>query len=178
MAFLAGTVSARLFAAGRLPLVALRVVHPGLLGQPERLLLPVIGRAGAARDALPLLRLFGAELGRLHVQWVHSLSRIRFRMLGVAAAEHLLEEARVAAGRFEDEIRAELDLAGCTFDAGAVVTDDWPKEILIAAGRQQSGIVCLPAPGRDIPGRIFFGTAVEQVLRSAPCDVAVYRGLE
>ena len=177
MAFLAGTVSARLFAADRFPVVALRVVHPGVLGQPGRLMLPVIDHATSALRALPLLRLFGPDLSRLHVLWIRRMSRFGFRVLTATAAEQALEDARIAAARLEDEIRIQLDVAGCTFDAGAAVTDDWPKETLVAAGKQKSGIICLTAPNDGIPRRLVYGNAIEQVLRSAPCDVAVYRGL-
>ena len=43
-AFLAGTVSARLLEEGRFSVIAIRVVHPGVLGQPGSVLLPIAGR--------------------------------------------------------------------------------------------------------------------------------------
>lgn len=177
LAFFAGTVSARLFAANRFPIVALRVVHPGVLGQPRRVLLPVMEPL-AVSDAVPWLRLFGSELRQLHVVFVHKLSRPRFRMLGSAAADHLLHEGRSAAVAIEEELRAKLDLAACVLDASAVITDDWPKEILITAGKQKSRLVCLRASPRGLPGRLAYGNAIEQILRDAPCDVAVYRGAD
>jgi len=105
MAFFVGTVSARLLAARRFPIVAFRVVHPGILGQPGCLLLPVIDQASPARDALPLLRLFGSELHELRVVFVRSVSRVRFRTLGTSAAGRLLKKARDAAGGVEDLLR-------------------------------------------------------------------------
>jgi len=53
LAFLAGTVSARLLGAGRFRVVALRVVHPGVLGQPGRVLLPLAGHPRGAGDPGP-----------------------------------------------------------------------------------------------------------------------------
>ena len=101
MAFLAGTVSARLLAEAPFAIAALRVVQPGILGQPGRVLLPLGGHPRGARFAVPLLAHLGPELHQLHVLYVRELSRRRFRALGVGAAEQLLVEGRrfVAADR-------------------------------------------------------------------------------
>ncbi len=100
LAFLAGTVSARLLEAARFRVVALRVVQPGVLGQPGRVLLPLAERAAGAAHALPLFRLLGGDLRRLHVLFVRELSRLRFVCVEpLEALEGLLENGRAFVAR-------------------------------------------------------------------------------
>jgi nucleotide-binding universal stress UspA family protein len=177
LTFLAGTVSARLLAADRCSVVAIRVVHPGVLGQPGRVLLPVAGHPRGARYALPLLRLLGPDLRELHLLLVRELSRPRFRLLRPATARRLLDEGQDFVDRVEDEVRAALAPHASVLDASVVVSDDAPKEILVFAGKLRSRLICLGASERSLPRRLAYGDPIEQVLRDAPCDVAVYRSL-
>ena len=178
VAFLAGTVSARLLAAGRSPVVAIRVVQPGVLGQPGHVLLPLSGHPRGAAFALPLLRLFGGDLRRLHVLLVREVSRRRFRVLDEAAAEQLLAAGRAFLAGVEEDVRRGLAPLSCALDASAVVSDDAAREILVFAGRVRARLICLGASERGLPARLVYGNPLEQVLRDAPCDVAVYRSVE
>jgi nucleotide-binding universal stress UspA family protein len=177
LAFLAGTVSARLLAADHCSVVALRVMHPGVLGQPGRVLLPVAGHPRGARFALPLLRLLRPDLRELQLLLVRELSRIRFRLLRPTTARRLLEDGRASLARIEDEVRATLAPHACTLDAHVVLSDDAPKEILVFAGKLRSRLVCAGASERSLPQRVVYGSPIEQMLREAPCDVAVYRSV-
>lgn len=177
LAFLAGTVSARLLAAEHCSVVALRVVHPGVLGQPGRVLLPVAGHPRGARFALPLLRLLGPDLRELQLLLVRELSRIRFRLLRPTTARRLLEDGRAALALIEDEVRATLAPHAYALDAHVVLSDDAPKEILVFAGKLRCRLVCAGASERSLPQRVVYGNPIEQMLREAPCDVAVYRSV-
>jgi nucleotide-binding universal stress UspA family protein len=178
LAFLAGTVSARLLAAGRFPVVALRVVQPGILGQPGHVLLPLAGHPRGAAFAIPLLRLLGTDLHRLHVLVVREVSRIRFRLLRPRTAEALIACARSWAAQLEDELESALAGLHYALDASVVVSDDAPKEILVFAGKLHARLVCLGASERRLPARLVYGNPIEQVLRDTPCDAAVYRSVE
>ena len=61
-------------------------------------------------------------------------------------------------------------------DANVVVSDDVPKEIVIHASRSKSRLIYLGASERNLTQRLWYGNPIEQVLREAPCDVAIYRG--
>lgn len=177
LAFLAGTVSARLLAAGRFSVVAIRVVQPGVLGQPGDVLLPLAGHPRGAAFAIPLLRLLGTDLHRLHLLMVREVSRLRFRHLEPGAAEALIAGGRTWVAQVEDEVRAALAGFRYELDASVVVSDDAPKEILVFAGKLHARLVCLGASERSLPARLVYGHPIEQVLRDAPCDVAVYRSV-
>ena len=177
-ALLAGTVGARLLEAGRFPVVAIRVVHPGVLGQPGSVLLPIADRPRPSANALPLLRLLGEDLRYLHVLFVRELSRFRFRVLGTRTAERLLTEGRAFVAPIEDELRDGLAPHRFEIDSTVVVSDDAPKEIVLHAGKHRSRLICLAASKRTLPQRLVFGNPIELILRDAPSDVAVYRSPE
>lgn len=175
MAYLARTVTADLLARAPCAVVALRVVHPGTLGHPERVLLPLSGHPRGAAGAVPLLRHLGSGLAHLHVLFVREVSRLRFRALGARSAERLLVEGRRFVVAVEGEIREALETRRFALDSSVVVSDDVPKEILVHAAKQRARLICLGASERSLPERLVYGNPIEQVLREAPCDVAVYR---
>jgi nucleotide-binding universal stress UspA family protein len=177
LAFLAGTVSARLLGAGRFRVVALRVVHPGVLGQPGRVLLPLAGHPHGAAHAVPLLRLLGADLRHLHVLFVREASRFRLRDPSHEALEELLAEGRAFVARVEEEVRVALAPHRFAIDVSVVLSVDAAREILVQAGKHRARLICLGASDRTLPGRIVRGDLIERILRAAPADVAVYRGV-
>jgi len=175
LAFLAGTVSARLLDRATIPVVALRVVHPGILGQPHSMLLPLSGHPAAAARVVRTLSLFGSELEVVHVLMVKQVSHLRFGMMRPSTAERLLRVGREEVARLERRIQEGLAPHRFEMDSSVVVSDDPPKEILVHAGRLRSRIICLGATERSLPERVVFGNPIEQVLRETPCDVAVHR---
>jgi hypothetical protein len=177
-ALLAGTVTARLLEAGRFSVIAMRVLHPGVLGQPGSVLLPIAGRPRQAALALPLLRLIGEDLERLHLLLVREMSGLRLRFMTHEAAETLLAEGRALLAPIEDELRAGLAPHRFELDSSVVVSRDAPKEILLCAGRYRSRLIGLDASWRALPERMAFGDPIEHILRDAPSDVAVYRTVD
>jgi nucleotide-binding universal stress UspA family protein len=176
-ALLDGTVSARLLDACRFPVVAIRVVHPGVLGQPGSVLLPLAGAPRAAANALPLLSLLGGDLHRLHVVLVRELSRLRFRLLRSDRAERLLASGRALAATIEADLRVGLGPHRFEIDSSVVVSDSVPKAILLQAAKHRSRLICLGASRRTWPQRLVYGNLIEQILRDTPSDVAVHRSV-
>jgi nucleotide-binding universal stress UspA family protein len=177
-AFLAGTVSARLLGARRFGVVALRVVQPGLLGQPGRVLLPLAGQPLGAAHAIPLLHLLGADLQRLHILYVRKASRLRHQDPDHEALERLLAGGRAFAAKVENEVRVALGPNRFAIDSSAVLSADVAQAILVQSGKHRARLICLGASNRTLPDRIVRGDLIESILRAAPADVAVYRGVE
>lgn len=174
-ALLAGTVSATLLETAHFPVIALHVAHPGVLGQPGRVLLPLSGRPRPVEDAAPLLRLLAQDLHHVHVLFVRELSHLRFRLLGPEAAERLLTEGRAFLAPIEGALREAVPGHPFALDSTVVVSDDAPREILLSARRHRARLICLAASKRTLPHRLVYGSPVELVLRDAPADVAIYR---
>lgn len=175
LAYLARTVTADLLARAPCNVVALRVVHPATLGHPERVLLPLAGHPRGGAGALPLLRLLGSGLTHLHVLFVREASRRRFRHLDARSVERLLAEGRSFVVAVERELWRGLGERGPSLDSSVVISDDVPREILVQASRHRSRLICLGASERSLPQRLVYGNPIEQILREATADVAVYR---
>jgi nucleotide-binding universal stress UspA family protein len=174
---LSGTVSERLLRSGHCHVLAVRVVQPGLLGLPRQFLLPVSGHPRGFRAGLPFLKLFAREVSHLHILHVQRVSRWQFRMLSHMSAEKLRQPGQAYCEQIEQEIRHQLGLGADVVEAQVVVSDDVPKEIVITANKTKSRLIYLGASERNLTERFFFGNPIEQVLRNATCDVAIYRGL-
>jgi nucleotide-binding universal stress UspA family protein len=177
-AFLSGTVSARLLAAGRFCVVALRVVHPGVLGQPGRVLLPLAGHPRGAAHALSLLRLVGTDLSRLHVLFIREVSRLFPLDRDHEALDALLAPGHAFVARVEEELRTGLAPPRCEIDSSVVLSDDPAREILVQAVKRRARLIGLGASERTRAGEILRRSPIERVLRDAVCDVAVYRSVE
>jgi nucleotide-binding universal stress UspA family protein len=175
-ALLAGTVAEELLAAREVRVVAIRAVHPGVLGQPRRVLLPIAGHPRGAADAIPLLRLLGPDLRHLHVLFVRQASRLRLHDPDRASLDALLAAGRALVARVEEDVRAALAPHRFEVDASVTFAPDAAIEILAAAARHRVRLVCLGASERALPERVLRGEVVERVLRDAIADVAVYRG--
>jgi nucleotide-binding universal stress UspA family protein len=174
-AVLAGTVSARLLEAGRFSVVAVRVVHPGVLGQPGSVLLPIAGRPHQAALALPLLRLLGRDLQHLHLLFVREVSGLRFRFMSQEGADELLARGRALVAPIEDELRAGLASFRFQLDSSVAVSENARNEIMLWASKLRSRLIGLGASRRTLLQRVVSGNPVEHLLRDAPADVAVYR---
>jgi nucleotide-binding universal stress UspA family protein len=175
--FLSGTTSEQLLRSRHCNVLAVRVVEPGLLGSPRRLLLPVAERSNGFRSGLPFLRLLGPQVSHLHIMLVARVGRGRFRRMSHALAEPLRSPGRAYCVRIEREIEEQLGLGSKVMDALVVVSDEIPREILIAANKTKSQLIYMEASERGSTRRLFYGDPIEQVLREATCDVAVYRGI-
>jgi nucleotide-binding universal stress UspA family protein len=176
--FLSGTASERLLRSGHCNVLAMRVVQPGLLGSPRRLLLPVAERPGDFRSALPFLRLFAPQVSHLHIVSVTRIGRWRLHRMSHEATERSRSPGETRCERFEQAIRERLGLGSKVMDAQVVVSDDVPKEILIAANKTKSRLIYMGASERNLTERLVYGNPIERVLRDATCDVAVYRGID
>jgi hypothetical protein len=155
--------------------IAIRVVHPGVLGLPGSVLLPVEAQGREVRHALAVLRLLGRDLERLDLLLVREVSRLRLRFLSDEDAHRLLAEGRAFLAPLEEELRQGLAPLLVELDSSVVVSDDAPGEILLRASKCRSRLICLGAPERPLGPH---GDPVERILRDTPSDVAVYGSVD
>lgn len=168
--FLAGTSSARLLAARAVGVIALHIVAPGVLGQPGRVLLPILDRGPLAARALPLLQLLRPDLDHLHVALIRERSALRARLgsAGEQRRAHADDARHLAA--VEHALRLGLAPVPPVIDGSVTVAPDVAREIALAAARHRARLICLDAEATG-------GGALERVLRVAPADVAIVRGV-
>lgn len=171
---LANTVSEHLLRAASCQVVSIRVMQPGLLGAPRTFLVPVSGRPEGIRVGLPPLRLLVTEASTLQVLLVRQVSHRRFRHISHEDATSLVENGQRYVSEIEAALASGLSLPASSLDRTVVLSDDIPKEIVIQAAKHKSQLIYMGASTTSLRRRSVYGSPIEQVLRSAPCDVAIY----
>lgn len=172
--FLRGTVSQRLLRQRDRPVVAIRVVQPGLLGDPRRFLVPLSSNRAGLADAWAFLRAFLGDAEDV----------VLLRLVpepspwGAFAPERRLRERREQAWRFLREVTAELgrQLPAADFhlDARVAVASDWAGAIPVHASQVEARMILMGASERTLLARAV-SNPLERVLREAPCDVGICR---
>ncbi|MCA9141003.1 MAG: universal stress protein [Planctomycetales bacterium] len=175
---LSGTIAEQVLRARHCNALAIRVVQPGLLGQPRHFLLPVAGHHRNFGSGMLCLRLFAPQISRLHI--MHVIRLRRWQLVGLS--HETAERMRVSGYEFckciEKEISEHLGIGSRIVDTHVVVSDDIPREIMITANKTKSRLICMASTERTLPSQLFTGNVIEQVLRDTVCDVVIYRGME
>lgn len=168
--FLAGTVSHALLGAGACSVLALRVVSPGLLGSPRRLLLPVAGTPGEGRDLARFVSLLAPGARELNLLRVMLTDEHTARHAPLEAMTRLRQHGRAAVTSIENELRAGADLSAVHVDALVRVAESWSRSAIVSAAQHRCDLMLVRASARALAGR----GELEIVLAHAPCDVGVW----
>jgi nucleotide-binding universal stress UspA family protein len=175
-AFLSGSVAELLLRSHQCPVLALRVVQPGLLGLPHDLLLPLAGHPDGFDRLEPILRRLAPQLRKLHLLHTVPVHPLAQPHQGAARREQLQESGHRYLDGMHDHLAGRLDLRHCTIDRQVLLVADPAHQILVEASRLRAQMLLLGASERSLAHRVFHGRALELVLRDTPCDVGIYRG--
>jgi len=175
--FLSGTVSEKLLRTGLFPVMALRVVQPGLLGAPRDLLLPFSGQPGCFEEAWTFFRLLLPDLDRLFLMRWFEVSAIRLPNLSMARRDAMRQIGERYLAEIGEEIIRRSGDSMFRLDWRIGVCDDWVNEVLVQASRLKVGMVMLSASEGLFDHRFLHGNDLERLLRGTPCDVGIYRSL-
>jgi nucleotide-binding universal stress UspA family protein len=175
-ALLAGSVAELLLRSHQCPVLALRVVQPGLLGLPHDLLLPLAGHPDGFARLEPILRRLAPQLRKLYFLHALPVNPLAQPHLSPARQARLLRDGQL----YLDRICAELaeGFVPCPFavDRRVLITADPVHQILVEASRLKAQMLLLGASERSLAHRVFHGQTLERILRETPCDVGIYRG--
>ncbi len=175
-ALLTGSVAELLLRSHQCPVLALRVVQPGLLGLPHDLLVPLAGHADGCARLAPILRRLAPQLRKLTILHALPVNPLAHPHLSPARQEQLLQSGH----RYLDRVCAELAEGSgppaFAVDRRVLVTPDPAHQILVEASRLKVQMLLLGASERSLAHRVFHGQALERLLRETPCDVGIYRG--
>lgn len=174
--YLRDSVARRLLEHASFDVLAVKVLHPGFLGVPHRLLLPLHPLLPLPQTGLRFLRLMAPNLHRIHLLALIPASRIPLR----PGFRRWLAQQRQAAAEGlalrEAELAQLLDAGVERFDSSLRATDAWPHEVVLRAGRHKSQLIFMGLPERSLWQRLNGVYPIEEVLRDAPCDVAIFGG--
>lgn len=171
--FLSGSVAEQLLRNHQCPVLALRVVQPGLLGSPQHLLLPLAGHVSGFARIWPIFQRLAESVQRVHLfRSVH----LRNAYLHPARQRQLLDAGQSYLARIAVEMAENLpDLSFCV-ERQVMLSSDWPNAVLMQASRLKVQMILLGVSERNLAHRAFHGVGIERVLRETPCDVGIYRG--
>lgn len=173
--FLAGTISEKLLRGGGRLVAAVRVVQPGLLGDPRSFLVPVSERHRSLAVSWPFLRRFLAGAERVVLLAVPSPPGLSPPYSVEARERRAHREGWRQLEELMQEIRAALPEESFHLDGRVALSSDWIHEILVHADKLHARMIVMGASPRTLLRR---GRAdpLERILRGAPCDVAICRG--
>ncbi len=165
-----GTISHKLILHNGFPVLAIRVVQPGLLGNPADILLTAAGSSGSEDAGLHFLRLFSMDARRIHLAEVlpDAMTRRPVREKILSEKKYLHELAR--------SLELETELKDAHIDYFVSVSGNWPREMAMQAGRLKSRMILTPVIRQGLIGGIFKSNPLEQLLGLSHCDVAVFGG--
>lgn len=176
--YLSGTISERLLRHHKFNVLAVRVVHPGILGNAKRFLLPLAGHPRKFKSALPFFRLFAPDSQEVYLLRIMALSAFRLRNLSLRQTQSLLRIGRAYLNEVAIEMTRAFAPLPFYLDTRVVVSEDWRKEILMHANHLKVRMILMGASERTLPARIlYYENALEQILIQTPCDIGIYRSL-
>lgn len=175
--FLSGTIAEKLLRTGHFPVLALRVVQPGLLGTPRDLLLPLAGHPRGFAAAWPFFRLLLPEVDQLFLLRCMQVSPLRLSNLSMVRREAMRQAGERYLSGVAEEILHRRGDSSFRLDWRISICDDWVRHVLIHASRLKVRMLLLGATERPLGHRLLHGNALERILRGTPCDVGIYRSL-
>lgn len=175
-AFLTGSVAELLLRSHQCPVLALRVVQPGLLGLPYDLLLPLAGHPGGFTRLEPVFRRLAPQLRKLHFLHALPINPLALSHLSPARQQQLLQGGHRYLDRFCAELAETFEGLPLAVDRQVLVTTDPAHQILVEASRLKAQMLLLGASERSLAHRVFHGQTLERMLLATPCDIGIYRG--
>jgi nucleotide-binding universal stress UspA family protein len=80
-------------------------------------------------------------------------------------------------GVVTQDIKQGCDSSRFRLDCRVVVSNDWPREILVHSNKLKARMILLGASERTRLGRAIYTNSLERVLRQTPCDMGIYKGI-
>ncbi len=174
-AFLRGSVAEQLLRCHQCPVLALRVVQPGLLGAPQELLLPLAGHQTGFARVWPIFRRLAPKLHRVHLFRSLNIHHLRHAHLSPAREQMLLKVGQSYLTTIAAQLSEQLPEADFSIERRVTIASDWPNAALVQASRLKVQMILLGVSERNLAHRVLHGVALERVLHEACCDVGIYR---
>ena len=176
-AFLSGTISEKLLESNKFNVLAVRVVQPGLLGNPRNFLIPLAGHPRGFKSAWPFFKLFLPEVEEVYLLRIMNVSSFQLLHFSLHRMQVLRKKGLKYLAAVIQDIKQECAAASFRIDYRVVVSNDWPREILVHGCKLKARMILLGASERTRLGRAFYANSLERALCGTPCDMGIYRGI-
>lgn len=174
--FLRGSLTEKLLRCERCPVLAIRVVQPGLLGTPHQVLMPLAGHVAGLCRIQPVVQRLATSLRRVHLFRSLHVHHGRQVSLSAARQRRLINAGHAYLEQISGQLAAAFPDQGFCLEQQAMLSSDWPHAVLMQAGRLRVQMILLGVSERSLAHRTFHGAGIERVLQESSCDVGIYRG--
>jgi nucleotide-binding universal stress UspA family protein len=174
--YLSGSVAEQLLRMHQCPVLAMRVVQPGLLGNPHDLLLPLAGHHDGFSRLRPVWGRLSPYLRAVHLFRSLYVNPLRHPHLSPSREQALKQVGVKYLATICSEMERQLKTRDFTVDQRVSISADWVNDVLVQASRLKVQIILLGVSERSLAHRVFHDVGLERVLRETPCDVGIYRG--
>jgi len=174
-AFLRGSVAEQLLRCHRCPVLALRVLQPGLLGAPQELLLPLAGHQTGFARIWPIFRRLAPKLLHVHLFRSLNIHHLRHAHLSPAREQLLRKVGQNYLKTIAAQLNELLPEPGFSIERRVTIASDWPNAALVQASHLKVQMILLGVSERNLAHRVLHSVALERVLHEACCDVGIYR---
>jgi len=171
---LRGSIAEQLLRTHQCPVLAVRVVQPGLLGSPEELLLPLAGHWSGVARIEPIVKRLIFRVHRLHLFRALQVHHLRHAHLSVDRERRLLAAGQSYLRAIGDQLSEKLPHK-FSLERQVMIAANWPNAVLTQASRLKTQMVLLGVSERSLAHKMLHGVGIEQVLRESPCDIGIYR---
>jgi nucleotide-binding universal stress UspA family protein len=175
--YLSGTVSEQLLKQHKFNVMVVRVVQPGLLGNPHDFLIPLAGHPRGFKSGWPIFRLFLPHVSTVHLLRCMKVSTFGRRHLSLQKKRSLHDIGFKYLSMVRNEILDKKGTSEFFLDLRVVVNTDWVREVLVHASTLKVHMILLGASERALARKVMQGDPFERLLRDSPCDVGIYRGI-
>ena len=175
-AFLTGSVAEPLLRTHQCPVLAVRVVQPGLLGLPHDLLLPLAGHQAGLDRLWPVFRRLAPQLRKAYFLQAIQVTQLAQAHASLGRKAQLRQNGEFYLDRFIAELETRITTPSFSVERRVLLTGDWAHQVLVEASRLKAQMLLLGASERSLAQRVFHGQVLERILRETPCDVGIYRG--
>lgn len=174
--YLSGSIAEKLLRTHQCPVLALRVVQPGLLGNPHDLFLPLAGHIHGFSRIEPIVYRLAHSLRAVHLFRAMQVNPWRHPHLSLDKEKLLKNIGTAYLERFKEEMVAALGFLPFRCDRQVSIASDWANEVLVQASRLKAQLMLVGLSERSLAYKVFHSTDVERILHESPCDVGIYRG--
>lgn len=175
--YFAGTISEKLLRMHQCPVLALRVVQPGLLGNPHDLLLSFAGHQNDFSHLAPIMRRLAPQLRFVQLCRVMRVNALRYPELTAEIEQALKQKGKLALQEIQAEMNHVLSPVPFRCDHRVIIASDWGHELLMQASRLKSQLLLLGVSEHSLAYRVFHSLVIERILHKSPCDVGLYRSV-
>jgi nucleotide-binding universal stress UspA family protein len=176
-AFLSGTISEKLLESNKFNVLAVRVVQPGLLANPRKFLIPLAGHPRGFKSAWPFFKLFLPEVEEVYLLRVMNVSSFQLLHFSSHHMQVLRKKGLKYLAAVIQDIKQRCGAEIFRLDYRVVVSNDWPREVLVHGCKLKTHMILLGASERTRLGRAVYANSLERVLCGTPCDMGIYKGI-